>query len=640
MRDDTNKLHEYFSLMDSTKFNWQKEENLYLSSTGQIMRLSQKLRQPKFEMKAAVQFYHWYEYKSAYLKAFDHENQALALARKLHDQMEVIHTLGHLANTYIFVGDYEKALSTYQLSLDYTRNLSSKERPVMSSGLYSAIARLYSEYLKKYTAALPYDRLAMEAIGQEKTTTTYFYACYHTAYDNMMLKRYDTAYRYCQLILSNKSARNDQSYCYINSVLGAMYRDAPDSLLRKWKIDPAQRLQLAGKHFDIALAMVEKDHFLPVLTPALKERAELYGLEGNFNQAYHYYRRYIACRDSLENEDAKKTIVQKQFHADFDKRTDSLRFQERLGRTQLHAKQVQSYYFIGGIVLLFALSLVIWKNYRQQKHSNLLLAKTLADLKGAQQQLIQTEKMASLGELTAGIAHEIQNPLNFVNNFAEVSRELVTELNGELDRGDLNEVRVIADDIAQNLEKINHHGKRADGIVKGMLEHSRSSSGKKEPADINKLADEYLRLAFHGMRAKDKSFNAELVTHFDPALPEVLIVSQDIGRVLLNVFNNAFYATQQKRKTAGEDYRPLVTVETVYLDSKVKIGISDNGTGISDPIIDKIMQPFFTTKPTGEGTGLGLSLSYDIVVKGHSGAIDVRSVAGEGATFTISLSLN
>lgn len=266
------------------------------------------------------------------------------------------------------------------------------------------------------------------------------------------------------------------------------------------------------------------------------------------------------------------------------------------------------------------------------------LEKTIVLLQTTQQQLIQSEKLASLGELTAGIAHEIQNPLNFVNNFADVSTELLDEMDEELTKGDLEEVRAIASDIKQNLEKISHHGKRADSIVKGMLQHSRASTGQKEPTDINALADEYLRLAYHGLRAKDKSFNAELVTHFDAALPKVNVIPQDVGRVLLNLFTNAFYATHQKQKSqAVPGFKPVLEVTTLQQNKQVIIKVKDNGTGIPEAVRDKIMQPFFTTKPTGEGTGLGLSLSYDIIVKGHGGTIDVESTEGEGTLFTITL---
>ena len=282
------------------------------------------------------------------------------------------------------------------------------------------------------------------------------------------------------------------------------------------------------------------------------------------------------------------------------------------------------------VVLVTALLVFIYRQLRINK-------KTLIALRQTQRQLIQSEKMASLGELTAGIAHEIQNPLNFVNNFSEVNIELLEELDEELKRGEIEEALDISSNIKQNLEKIGFHGKRADGIVKGMLQHSRASSGQKEPVDVNVLADEYLRLAYHGLRAKDKSFNAELVTHLDEKLPMVPMIPQDIGRVLINLFNNAFYATQHKQKTAGANYKPTLEMTTALVDGFVEIKVKDNGTGIPDHIKDKIMQPFFTTKPTGEGTGLGLSMSYDIIVKGHGGKIDIDTKEGEFTEFTIKL---
>jgi signal transduction histidine kinase len=264
------------------------------------------------------------------------------------------------------------------------------------------------------------------------------------------------------------------------------------------------------------------------------------------------------------------------------------------------------------------------------------LNKSLNDLKATQQQLIQSEKMASLGELTAGIAHEIQNPLNFVNNFSEVNEELLKELTAEADKGNLEEVKAIAKDITFNSEKINHHGKRADAIVKGMLQHSRSSSGIKEPTNINAVADEYLRLSYHGLRAKDKSFNATMKTDFDESLGNINIIPQDIGRVILNLINNAFYAVDEKKKQSGDGYQPTVSVSTKKEKDKVEIKVKDNGNGIPQKVLDKIFQPFFTTKPTGQGTGLGLSLSYDIV-KAHGGEIKVETVETEGSIFKIVL---
>ncbi|MBL0306478.1 MAG: two-component sensor histidine kinase [Chitinophagaceae bacterium] len=320
------------------------------------------------------------------------------------------------------------------------------------------------------------------------------------------------------------------------------------------------------------------------------------------------------------------------------------------------------YILFAGIAVALIIILLIYRNNRQkQKAFNLLqkqkaetdLQKEKADtalheLKSTQAQLIQSEKMASLGELTAGIAHEIQNPLNFVNNFSEVSSELLEEMKQEINKGDLEEVKAIADDVQQNMKKILHHGKRADGIVKGMLQHSRSSSSVKEPTDINALADEYLRLTYHGLRAKDKSFNATIKTDFDGTIGNINIIPQDIGRVILNLLTNAFYVVNEKQKaesgklnasssSAGQPYEPTVSVSTKKVGNTVEIAIADNGNGIPQKVLDKIFQPFFTTKPTGQGTGLGLSLSYDIVTKGHGGELKAATKEGEGSRFTIIL---
>jgi signal transduction histidine kinase len=270
------------------------------------------------------------------------------------------------------------------------------------------------------------------------------------------------------------------------------------------------------------------------------------------------------------------------------------------------------------------------------EETNAALHQSMEELKAAQAQLIQSEKMASLGELTAGIAHEIQNPLNFVNNFSDVSVELISEMVDEVEKGNTEEVKAIAKDVQQNLEKILHHGKRAGDIVKGMLQHSRTSSGQKELTDINALADEYLRLAYHGLRAKDKSFNAVLKTAYDEGIGKINIIPQDIGRVILNLITNAFYAVNERKKQLIEGYEPVVSVRTNQVAGRVEIVIKDNGTGIPQRTLDKIFQPFFTTKPTGQGTGLGLSLSYDIV-KAHGGEIKVDSAENEGTMFTIIL---
>ena len=301
---------------------------------------------------------------------------------------------------------------------------------------------------------------------------------------------------------------------------------------------------------------------------------------------------------------------------------------------QQHAYSEYHLYMLRNIAIYAAIALENAESFKK-------LNQTLESLKKTQSQLIQSEKMASLGELTAGIAHEIQNPLNFVNNFSEVNSELIAEMKQEMDKGNFEGAKTIADDIKENEKKIVFHGKRADGIVKGMLQHSRSSSGVKEPTDINALCDEYLRLSYHGLRAKDKSFNATIKTDFDNSIDKINIIPQDIGRVILNLLTNAFYVVDEKKKastsSAGQPYEPTVSIRTKKAGDKVLISVSDNGNGIPQKVMDKIFQPFFTTKPTGQGTGLGLSLSYDIVTKGHGGELKVETKEGVGTTFIIIL---
>jgi two-component system NtrC family sensor kinase len=382
--------------------------------------------------------------------------------------------------------------------------------------------------------------------------------------------------------------------------------------------------------------------------------SELYVVKKDPIKAFYYHKMAAVAKDSLfgpKQLQALQTIV-----VDEQVRQREVEAQ-REAREIANQTQLKQYAFLAGLGVLLLIAFILYRTNKQQKKANHLLhrqkeeinlqrdkaEKALTELKSTQAQLIQKEKLASLGELTAGIAHEIQNPLNFVNNFSELSVELAKELKVERlkskEERDEELENELVDDLIQNQEKINHHGKRASSIVKGMLEHSRQSTGERQLTDINQLTDEYLRLAYHGFRAKDNGFNSDYELVSDANLPNIEVVPQEIGRVLLNLINNAFYAVNERVKQGDLNYQPKVTVTTHAADNQLQIRVVDNGTGMSEAIKSKIFQPFFTTKPTGEGTGLGLSLAYDIVTKGHGGTIEVESMEGEGTTLSVKLAV-
>jgi two-component system NtrC family sensor kinase len=392
-----------------------------------------------------------------------------------------------------------------------------------------------------------------------------------------------------------ESGKNDSAFLYIEDALSeGQNLDAPDLLLRAYT-----RLN------------------------------RYYRIVGNNDSLVKYQALVIKINEDLFN--AKQ--AQEFQNIDFDAHQQR---QELIATKKEYQNRLQKYLLLGGLGVFSIVAFILFNNNRQKQKANKVLESTLANLRSTQSQLIQSEKMASLGELTAGIAHEIQNPLNFVNNFSEVNKELLAEMDEGIEKGNFSEVRSIVKNIISNEEKISHHGKRADAIVKGMLQHSRSSSGVKESTDINALADEYLRLAYHGFRAKDKSFSASTNTDLDKSIGKINIVPQDIGRVVLNLIMNAFHAVTEKQNKTAAEYQPTVFLSTKRRDNYVLISVKDNGNGIPEQIREKIFQPFFTTKPTGQGTGLGLSLSYDIV-KAHGGELKVETKENQGSEFVIHL---
>ncbi len=536
----------------------------------------------------------------------------------------VFHQLG---NIYLIVGDKEKAIEYFKKEIQIAFEINAKSFGITSN---TAIGSIFLE-MDQLDSAFFYSKRALENINLYHRWVIYEGIVLNNIGDIYFRKGLlDSAkYNFHTAITVNRKQNNVAGEIESNNSLASLYENQkqPDSML-----------YYASAAFHLASQLKSEK----TIAISSEQVALAWKMLGNTDTALNYFIISKKVGDSLQ-----KNINDKLLQFQNQNFQDQVRLEKEAQQGVAVKNKIRTTALLVGLGLLSILAVVFYRNNRQKQKANKVLESTLTNLKSTQSQLIQSEKMASLGELTAGIAHEIKNPLNFVNNFSEVSKELLDEMKTELDNGNTANAKEIADDLIQNLEKINHHGKRADAIVRGMLQHSQSSRGVKEPTDINALCDEYFRLTYHGLKAKDKSFNATLKTGFDESIGKVNIVPQDIGRVLLNLYNNAFYAIQQKQKKAevpglptfeklANLYEPAVSVSTKRAGDKISISVKDNGNGIQQKIVDKIFQPFFTTKPTGQGTGLGLSLAYDII-KAHGGEIKVETVEGEGSTFNIAL---
>jgi two-component system, NtrC family, sensor kinase len=535
------------------------------------------------------------------------------------------YTYSALGGLYVYAGNYEKSMTPYQQSIQIALSIKDYGGLVDS---YSGISEAYFK-LNKIDSAHYYCQKSLQLY--EKDAYKKYLASVYIQMGEIINHQgdIDLAKQYFNKaiqagILYNNSVQKGEAHIWLARIYKS--QNKIDSGLYQAK-EAVEVFKLSGKEKSAVIAYKLVSDYFDIL--------------GNADSSFMYLKYATELNDRLTK--AEKEKLQQFQTAGFEEIQKSQKLEREKIQTQ---NRIRTYGLLSGLVILLVIGFMLYRNNRQKQKANKVLKEqkdkvesTLHELKSAQAQLIQSEKMASLGELTAGIAHEIQNPLNFVNNFSEVSTELVDEMNEEIEKGNLEDAKEIANDLKQNLEKINHHGKRAGDIVKGMLQHSRSSSGAKEPTDVNALADEYLRLAYHGLRAKDKSFNASMKTDFDESIGNINIIPQDIGRVILNLITNAFYVVDEKRKSGIENYVPTVSISTRKVDDKVLISVKDNGNGISQKVLDKIFQPFFTTKPTGQGTGLGLSLSYDII-KAHGGELKVETKEGEGSTFIIQLPTN
>ena len=588
----------------------------------------------------------YYNYHNNYGLALFWYFRALRASEEAHSDETEAGVLHRIAGIYLDLTDYNRALSYLHRVLQKVGS-ETKDYEILALADMGNCYRLTGRFDK-----------AIEALKRGLTISKAYKArpYYHTLpLEASLADTYERqgnvqALPYARRVLLNaREQRDSYGICWISVTLGRYH-------LRAGSADSA--IYYARQADQLAQQSQNRIR----LRDATQILAQAYAQRHDYVNAYGYQTRYIDYQNIVTNEAIIRKATAAQFDDQMSRQQSEIAFLNKTKQLQASAarrQQILVNFLAGFLLMLLILAWALQRSNRQKQRSNALLQhqnveietqrdqtrQALIELKGAQAQLVQQEKMASLGELTAGIAHEIQNPLNFVNNFSEISVELVKEIEEERNKDrtgvsghrDMNLEADLLNDLKNNLQKITHHGGRASAIVRGMLEHSRTGTGQRQLTNLNTLAEEYLKIAYHGLRAKNKSFNCELITNFMPDVAKVEVVPQELGRVLLNLYNNAFYAIQQKQKSGLPGYQPTVKVSTQQVNGRVEIRVSDNGTGIPDSVKAKIFQPFFTTKPTGEGTGLGLSLSYDIVTKGHQGSLQVESREGEGTDFVIQL---
>jgi signal transduction histidine kinase len=564
-----------------------------------------------------------------YQKALEYFLEQLSLVQELKDTLSIAFCLLDIGNLYLETKDYAKAKNYYLQVIKFDPDKSSAFGRSAPNLALVRMGRIYYN-LHQLDSARFYTtqayQLALKPIDRQSQSEAL------TLLGNIVADegQKEKAINYYLLAIEQGKLYNS------SSVIAENYLHIADVFYRHQQADSG--IYYARKAFDLAGQLGSTY----IIADASDLLVKLFQKTGHTDSALKYLETVVTAKDSLYIQNKNQQLQTIEFN-------EQLQKQESHAKQQKFISQVRTYILTAGLALLVLICIFLLVNIRRKQQVNKLLnqrsekiQRTLAELETTQSQLIQKEKMASLGELTAGVAHEIQNPLNFINNFSEVSMEIAKELKEELsvldiDTNEKNNLKSIADDLVQNQQKIMDHGQRADAIVKGMLQHSRNAPGEREPININILADEFLRLSYYGIKAKDKNFNAVFKTDFDENIGKINVVPQNIGRVLLNLFNNAFYSVAEKKEKLKGSFEPTVWVTTKKKDGKIEICVKDNGLGIPQDIINKIFQPFYTTKPSGHGTGLGLSLSYDIIVKEHGGTLNVESKEGEYAQFILGL---
>jgi two-component system NtrC family sensor kinase len=650
-KDDSTKLLRLSELFNEYLWSYPDSSLPYVQ---QAILLGKQMKSNVALLRAYNEYGLFYIIIGDYPQALHYIQESLKLAEKSGDFLAIASAYDLMEIVYQDEGNYEQALSYEKMAKSVMEShwtpSFSKFKNLDTVAVYlpvlNGFAQIY-EKLNQLDSALKYTQIVDEAY-EKLYGKNWAAASYELG--NIYSKKgdYSTAIKYYHSGIALSAADNN------NKDLMDNYNGIANTFKKANEFDSS--IFYANKVIELS----KSAHYSIAKLNALNLLSETYKSTRNIDSVAKYLQLTISTKDSLFSLQKILQIQSLTFE-------EQLREQERAQQSQQLQNEIKFYSLLAALIVFLIIAFLLYRNNLQKEQAYSLLQKqkqetdiqkakveqTLEELKAAQTQLIRREKMASLGELTAGIAHEIQNPLNFVNNFSEVSVELLNELKEgpiqKLPETDKKEVEEMLEDIIQNLGKIEYHGKRAGSIVKGMLQHSRTGTGQKELTDINSMVDECLRLSYHGLRAKDKTFNVALQTDFDENVGKIYIISQDIGRVFLNLFTNAFYSVSQKKKqltnkltTEKADYEPTVYVSTRKISSPpgteyVEIHVRDNGTGISQKIMDKIFQPFFTTKPIGQGTGLGLSLSYDIITKSHGGTIKVETIEGECAKFIIVL---
>ena len=603
-------------------------------------------------------------YMGNYGDGLEYAMESLRISRQMNDTAQIIEALLAMGFTYMYVEHWDDAIRVQQEALEIYEQLGDSNGIARINNDMGA-TNLYAGNLK---VALEQHKMALQI---RLRTSDYFYTSASYSYLGTIyehLGQFDEAinnFRHALEYTKKYGAKMNIVLSYIDLGLAYIKNSQPDLALEQFESALALSRQSADSmgevRASINIARIHLDRNEPqkalfwlkqaeniapgskliFLADVFQTISETYAKLGDYKNAYANLYKYTTVRDSLAEQENLEKLTMLTNRLEFENKQALLNENHNkmmaLNQAEIKRNRIVRNFSLFGMAAAIIMVVVVFIRFIEKKKLNARLNETLSDLKVTQIQLVHAEKMASMGELTAGIAHEIQNPLNFVNNFSEVTKEMLDELNDNLEKGDTGEISALSEDISRNLEKIIYHGKRADSIVKGMLQHSRNSSGKKEPVDLNAMADEYLRLSFHGLRARDKSFHADYKSEPAENLPEISVVPQEIGRVLLNLINNAFYAVRERAVIENEDFHPKVTVTTLRMAQSVEIRVKDNGLGIPSDVLDKIFQPFFTTKPTGEGTGLGLSLSHDIITKGHGGELKVETRENAGTEFIIIL---